>query len=396
MTREELKLAGAVLVLRGFTAVELSRFSGVNPHTTRSWLSRNEGLFQKDRQRSSGRGRPPETINLLPEALPILRGRMDEIRRTVSGGEGGDRLKKRTFDKIEAQFDSWRASSSSGDPASEMHHGSLRMLIRLAWEDFATTSELGRAPEQRDLKTLAEIERDIGIGELPNVAGIKELAVWLANRIKQMRGRSVSVEFAGKTLRTRVEVRSRADRAKLTGASLGAPIWSDENVASHAAASPEDLMCCDVVAKQTPVDVRIAELADVLDGSGLGLCTSHFDAQALARGLTYIEAKFEADIINGWLARLQFSRLWTETLGPALAPVALHRLADAPDTDWTKLLNSLRGDLKKGLEASRSAPLGRLRKMTLDYAETALRSGADRNVTWLAYRPSDPETRDVP
>ncbi|OHV76811.1 hypothetical protein LCM4579_27330 [Ensifer sp. LCM 4579] len=61
-----------VLALREFTAEDLSKFSGVAVTTVRSWLARNQKLFERHAEQPRGKGRPPHRHRVKPRACAKL------------------------------------------------------------------------------------------------------------------------------------------------------------------------------------------------------------------------------------------------------------------------------------------------------------------------------------
>lgn len=367
MANEELRLAGSALTLRRFTAQDLSSFSQVNHNTARAWIQRNSERLESVAAPTGagrGRGRPKAVWRLKPDAIGALQTHLDQIQAVIAGkaDDVGPQI-----DDVEAQYETWLAAERTHDPSAAKEFGGLRALIRIGWEDCASLFAAGQPTTSRHLRRLAEIEREAGLGGLPD-ENLYARARSLALRLKDMHQRDVPDLFAGQTWRIRAEVRSRAERCKFTAAALAAPVWSDEGLADGVDLEPADLLRCTLVADEVPLDDRIDELSQAMDPSDLGLCRSGQEAQALARGLTARPDSLQTPEVLGWLAQLPISNLWT----PHLAPIAFHGLADGGRINIQRLLDRHRTDISTAVN-QQPADCGRLRREALSYAANALK-----------------------
>ncbi len=367
MANEELKLAGAALLLGRFTSKQLSDFAGVNPHTARAWVQRNGEFWDavpvEADARQRGRGRPAMTFRVLPKASRLLQRQLDRLEQSLDVMEPA---LKNEIDGVEAQHKAWLSASQNGDPIADKEFAGLRTQIRLAWEDCAAFFDARQSPPMELLRRLAEIERHAGISSLPDSEDLFETARWLAGRLKDMNARAVPDRFSGRVWRIRASVRSATEQARLTAAAVGAPVWGDEGLADGEMLTEADVWRCRVVSDETEINARLDDLGRAMDRGPFALCKTDFERQALARGLTALSNLPTREIL-GWLAKLQFSSFWS----PHLAPVAFHGLIEGPDIRFQSLLSRLADDLSTALN-HKPLVIGRLRREALDYSANAL------------------------
>jgi hypothetical protein len=382
MAEEEFRILAGALALGRFTATELVHTTGVKRNTVGSWLRRNVNYIQKEKseaaERLPGPGRPPVVWRIRDGAAPKIRAVLDslypEFVRVSSADlrDGGKCL--RSLDLAEAQVNAWRATNSYRDFSVEQPELiAARSYIKIAWEDFAELHAAGLEVSEKHLLHLAQMECEVGIGNLPASRSLPSLAIWLARRLKLMSDRGVPFQFAARTIRARAQVRSSTDRVALTAAALAAPVWSDEGLADDGEVEVAALNRCVTVADIVPHSQLLREIDLALDQRPTYcFCVNPEESQAILLGLVTRPGACRLPEVRDWLSHLPLSNDWR----PELAPAVLRGLVNAPGINLHPLLKILTDPLRAVLNTSQTSQwrLGAIRKAAFDYSRRLMES----------------------
>jgi hypothetical protein len=403
LAQEEFRLLATALLLSRFTKAELARSAGANVNTVASWLNRNRQFFALERAPTAplpGKGRPRNVWRVQNDAIAEMRQRLGKLeppqRLTIADLPGDGQL--RTLRRVEVQLETWRRVVRTGDEiAASEQLVKTRSWIRMAWEDFADLEIAGIEVPSTHLRQLAELEKEAGAGSLPGDSALPQITVWLTRRLSAMVDRGVSLDFAGRTVRVRSEVRSEADRVKLTAASSAAPVWSDEGLADEEGLEVTAINLCKVVAQHVPASQRVREVAIAIGPSKpWSYCRNEEEAQAVVLGLATQFGRVEPEV-GSWLAGLHVCEAWR----PELALAVVRGLADAEGVILRQVMRSVAQTLQEVLDRpplSRTEP-GQVRKDAWRYCKLAIATDVTANdaitrslrySSTLAYRPKFP------
>src|SRR5215510_12022767 len=201
MAGAEFRLLGRALALGRFTGADLARAAAVKPNSVASWIRRNPKYFEPDGTTSpEGPGRPQSIYRLRDGALADIRARLDQLFPNAARLAGHDlSASGYTYnaDRARNYVEAWRKARQSGNEAQqEQAEATARSWIRIAWEDFSELHAAGSVIPFEHLQNLAELEREIGTGELPSSGPLAPLAKWLVERLDDMSQRGVTQQFA--------------------------------------------------------------------------------------------------------------------------------------------------------------------------------------------------------
>ena len=350
MAGAEFRLLGKALALGRFTAPELARAASVKPNSVASWLRRNPGYVAQDGtvSASGGPGRPQTIYRIKEEALSDVRARLDQLFPQAVQLAGRD-LRASGYlynvDRAHEYVEAWRKARQNGsDAQANEAEVAARSWIRIAWEDFADLHAAGLMPPFEHLASLAEVERELGVGNVPVPASgpLAPLAKWLVKRLDEMSQRGVTEEFAASTLRVRALARSQKNAAALTAAALAAAVWWDEGLSDDAAVDARAVDRCASVANLLPVGKIPEELTIVLDRQSPYQHPEQ--SQAVVLGIAMRSTAGNASV-HHWLSFLLTSSDWQNDLAPAV----LYGLARAGHVNIRSVLNRLHDSIRDTL-----------------------------------------------
>jgi hypothetical protein len=378
MAGTEFRLLGKALALGRFTAPELARAASAKPNSVASWLRRNPGYVEQDGtvSASGGRGRPQTIYRIKEEALSNIRARLDQLFPQAAELAGRD-LRASGYlynvDRAHEYVEAWRKACQHGsDAQAKEAEVAARSWIRIAWEDFADLHAGGLMAPFEHLASLAELEREVGAGDVPTSGPLAPLAKWLVKRLDEMSQRGVKEEFAASTLRARALARSRKKAAALTAAALAAEVWWDEGLSDDAALDARAVDRCASVANLLPADKIPQELTIVLDRQGPYQHPEQ--SQAIVLGIAKRSTAGNASV-HHWLSFLLTSSDWQNELAPAV----LYGLGRAGHVNIRSVLNRLHDSIRDTLNPRWTdvpwAPAwhpGRVRTEALRYCRTVL------------------------
>lgn len=372
MAQEEYRLAGAALALGRFTLQGLAQAAKVKRSTAGSWFRRHADYFELHCN-VSGRRRPSKMWRFRRGAEENLRLSLEALHRQFIPLTTPD-ARPPFLSRIERQLEAWRASKQAGDSASyEQQQLVLHTLLRIAWEDLAEDFRLRGDASAPLLKRVAEIERDAGLGNLPESNHLPAVAKWIAESLSRMTKRGVAIEFSARVLRARAEARHFTDQVKLTAAALAAPVWSDERRGEV----PElQLGPCAIVAEIVPTAQRLQEIALAIDARpSFGYCKSADESQAVVLGLATRPDARSVEVSN-WLNKLDVSNLWQRQFAPAV----LQGLAEAPGINLGLLVRKLADPLELELRSPTGlgAWAGALRRAAYEFSRRIAATGLYR------------------
>jgi hypothetical protein len=402
LAQEEYRLLATSLLLSEFTKAELARTAGANVNTVGSWLNRNRRFFEHERTTNTEtpeRGRPRNLWRVRGDATAQMRQQLSKLQPPNRLGtvdlpaDGQLNILKR----VEKQIDTWRHAIKAGDHAAATDElVTTRSWIRMAWEDFAELESSGFNVPSPNLRHLAELEREAGAGSLPDISALPQITIWLTERLSAMTQRGVSPNFAGRTVRMRSEVRSEADRVKLTAAATAAPIWSDEGLAEEYDLDVNAIQLCKVVAQHVPAARRVEEVAIAIGRSQpWSYCQNSEEAQAVALGLVTQYGSVVEPEVGNWLAGLHVRDEWR----PELALAVVRGLGGASGVIMPLVMRNIADPLRTILDRpplARTTYPGKIRNEALEYGKRALAINVteddpiarfQRYGSTLAYRP---------
>jgi hypothetical protein len=378
MAGQEFRLLGKALALGRFTALELARAASVKPNSVASWLQRNPEYVKHDGtlSSSSGPGRPQNIYRIKEEAVPGIRARLDQLFPDAAQIAVRD-LRTSGYlynvDRAHEHVEAWRKACRHGDDAqANQAKVAARSWIRMSWEDFAELHAAGRMPPFELLKRLAELEHQIGVGDLPASGPLAPLAKWLVKRLDEMSQRGVTEDFAASALRARALARSQNKAAALTAAALAVEVWWDEGLSDDATVDASAVNRCASVANLLPPDKIPEELTIVLDRQGPYQHPEQ--SQAVVLGMAK-RSTAGNKLAHHWLSFLMTCWDWE----PALAPAILYGLGRAGNVNIHSVLNRLAASVRVALDPHWTdvpwAPSwhpGKVRTEALRYCKTVL------------------------
>lgn len=381
MAEPEYRLAGAALQLGRFTAVELARAAGTNPHTTRTWLQRHDRFVEPDLTPApvavtNGKGRPRKAWRLREGAAHALRQSLDQLFPLHFDLPRGDLRRAgqlRHLDEIEIHLKARERAGRLGYVEQmNVEDVAARSWVRIAWEDFATLDSQAQAVAQPMLEHLAALECQLGVGGIVAAESLPEVAGWAAQRLNNMSKRGATVTFAARAMRARVEVRTPRDRARLSAAAVAAPVWADEGMAEQAGVAEATMRNCRLIAEAVPPATLLRELDAAVDRRpSYGMCPDPTQAQAVVLGLAELHITTRNIAMRDWLGFRSSSNDWIIELAPAV----LYGLAEAESAHWRRLFDPLEHALRQASDLAKGwgwTP-GRLRCAALAYTDQAIK-----------------------
>jgi len=379
MAGAEFRILGKVLALGRFTQPELARVASAKPNSVASWIRRNPGLVEPDGTVSGALrpGRPQIIYRIKEEALPKIRARLDELFPEAAQVAGRD-LRASGYlynvDRANQHVEAWRKARQGGKEADATQaEAAARSWIRIAWEDFADLHAAGLMPPFQHLVHLAQLELEVGAGDIPSTGPLAPLAKWLVTRLEEMWQRGVTDTFAASTLRARALARSEKKAAALTAAAVAAPVWWDEGLSDDASVDARAVDRCASVANLLPADKIPEEVTIVLDRQSPYQHPEQ--SQAVVLGIAN-RSTATNNSVRDWLSFLLTSSEWQNDLAPAVlyglgraGRVNMHTVLSLFDSD------SVRGVLHPNwtdIPWAHAWHAGKMRTEALDYCHTVL------------------------
>lgn len=381
MAQPDYRLAGAALQLRRFTARGLAEAADTNVSTARTWLQRNDRYVEADPETSlvavtAGKGRPQKMWRLRDGAVPALRellNRLFPLRSNPPKGDANRAARLGNIAEVETHLKMLeRARRFNQREAMQVAEVSARTWIRIAWEDLAALDQQDDAVPQPMLEHLAALESQLGVGDLPSSSDLSNLAVWATQRLIRMCHRGATSRFAARALRARVEVRGLSDRARLSAASVAAPVWADEGYAEVGGVDVASMSECRLIAEVLSPVILLQELDMAVDRRpAYSFCSEPFQAQAVLLGVAELQIGQRDMTMRDWLSFRMSSNDWI----PEFAPPILYGLAEAHSTHWPRLFSCLQESLRIAADRAKSwnRTPGRLRGGAWAFADRALR-----------------------
>src|SRR5262245_6216309 len=321
MAGAEFRLLGKALALGRFTQPELARAASVKPNSVASWIRRNSWCVEQEGsvQASPGPGRPQIIYRIKEHGLPEIRARLDKLFPDTAQLAGRD-LRASGYlynvDRAGQHVEAWRKARQHGTEADALQaEAAARSWIRIAWEDFADLHAAGLMPPFQHLADLAELEREVGAGDVPATGPLALLAKWLVTRLYDMSRRGVTDVFAASTLRARALARSQKKAAALTAAAVAVSVWWDEGLSEGVSVDASAVDRCASVANLLPPDQIPQELGVMLHLQGLYQHPEQ--SQAVVLGMAKHSTAGNKSV-RDWLSFLLMSSDWQYHLAPAV------------------------------------------------------------------------------
>jgi hypothetical protein len=324
---EKYRLLSTAFSLARFSVAELAQAAKVNQNTAASWVKRNKQFLQRAGHvvRRNGAGRPAIIWLLRPGSAPAIRTALNELysgaMRDAEGNirETGD---ARNIENAEQYLERWRVAEKAGSPGSaERAKVTAQISIRNAWRRFAELDAAGVTIPDGQLTHLAQLEHQIGAGNLPHTQPLPEFVRWLSQRLDDMSQQGATDEFAVEVTTTRARLRSEASLSVLTAAALAAPIWLEEGLLIDAS-RPASAHRYSIFLRRGNPDRMVSATALVLNELRNTSCPEPEQRQALVLGLVRhaerLDNAFQEKSIHHFLAYLRFMSCWGNELAPPL------------------------------------------------------------------------------
>jgi hypothetical protein len=377
MAKADFRLLSKALALGRFTKRELARAAVVKPNTVGSWLARNSLLIEGDGEiPAPSRGRPELIYRIKESAVPEVRERMGQLFPESAQLAAHD-LRASGYlyniDRAQEHVEAWHKlrQATSDETKTRQAWLAARSWIRMSWEDFADLYSAGVTVPFPHLQQLADLERQVGVGDMPPTGPLAPLAKWLVTRLDEMSRRGVTEGFAATVLRARAMARSRTKAAALTAVALAAPIWWDEGLSEIDAIDPSAVNRCESIANLLLPDQIPVELTMVLDLQGPYQHPEQ--SQAIVLGIARRSNPTSSWI--HWLGFLLSSTNWQTELAPAVlyglgraGHVNIHAVRGGLDDSLQKALNTTWTDVPW----TPSWHAGKIRTAALSYCRRLL------------------------
>lgn len=380
MTDLELRLLAIALKLRRFTSDRLAAESGVNVHSARSWLRRNPQIVSQQQPTTTsggaGRGRPRALWQLRPEMELDMRAQLERaypLGASIPSFSLEATGYLRDLKVIEEHLDSWRAAARHNlADIADMSRAAAQSRIAATWLSFADLDASGHSVAQSTIEQLVVFETELGIAAPPALHELQLIATWTNKRLKRMIDAGASPSFAARVLSTRASAQSLPWQARLLLASLGTPVWADEDVLETSDFSVEDAKHCILVADAIPVTRRLDIVARALeDPAALAVKWTPDQRQAALLGLADRQYAEPLRDVRRWLWELPaLKACWAEELALAVwCGIGESQLNSA------RVTRELRTSVRNGINITRSwhnLKIGRLRGNAIDWCERSL------------------------
>jgi hypothetical protein len=332
MAVEKYRLLATAFSLARFTTDELAQAARTNRNTAASWLRRNKSLIEPEveRTKQDHAGRRPVVWCLRPGSAPAIRATLDQLYPHVmreTNGNLRDTGDLQSLEKAEIHIERWRSAERRArqnphaedlESVARREKTSAQNWIRHTWQRFAELdcAEIKIADEH--LKNLAELEREIGGGDLPHTKALPDFAKWLLLRLQTMSQQGATGDFAIKVMEIRATLRPNVNHAMLTAAVLAAPIWWQEGLAAETTLDESSIGLCDRFARRHRAEEMTAAIALVLTEIGESSLPEPEQRQALVLGLVrHTEERdnsFRKETVHQFLAYLRYMKGWGDEL----------------------------------------------------------------------------------